>query len=52
LSLTWQAVAGLNWAFAEHWSLTLAYRALGIDRSGAVEDGILHGPLLGLGLRF
>jgi len=51
-SLTWQAVAGLNWAFAEHWSLTLAYRALGVDRSGAVEDAILHGPLLGLGLRF
>lgn len=49
--LTWQVAAGFNWAFAEHFSLVLAYRALGVDRSSAIE-GILHGPMLGLGLRF
>jgi len=51
-SLTWQVAAGFNWAFAEHWSFILSYRALGVDRSGALEDAILHGPLVGLGLSF
>ena len=51
-SPTWQAAAGLQWAFAEHFSLVLAYRALGVDRKSALESAILHGPLIGLGLRF
>ena len=46
------AAAGLNWRVAEHWSLVLAYRGLGVNPSGAVDRAILHGPLLGLGLRF
>jgi hypothetical protein len=48
---TWQAAAGVNWAFAEHFGLVLAYRALGVDRNGVI-DGIMHGPMIGLGLRF
>ena len=51
-SPTWQASAGFNWEFAEHWGLVVAYRALGVDRPGAIENAILHGPLVGLGLRF
>jgi hypothetical protein len=51
-SPTWQAAAGLQWAFAEHFSFVLAYRALGVDRKNALESAILHGPLIGLGLRF
>lgn len=52
--LTWQAMAGLEWRFAEHFSTSIAYRALGIDRSeqGAVDDAILHGPQIGFGVRF
>ncbi len=50
-SPTWQAAAGVNWAFSEHLGLVLAYRALGVDRSGAIV-GIMHGPMVGLGLRF
>jgi hypothetical protein len=51
-SPTWQAAAGFQWAFAQHFSLVLAYRALGVDRKSALESAILHGPLIGLGLRF
>ena len=50
-SPTWQAAAGVNWELSEHFGLVLAYRALGVDRSGAIV-GIMHGPLIGLGLRF
>ena len=52
--LTWQAMAGIEWRFARHFSVNAAYRALAIDRAeqGVVEDAVLHGPQLGFGVRF
>jgi hypothetical protein len=49
---TWQALLGANWAMSEHWNLILAYRGLGLDRSNALENTTLHGPLLGIGFRY
>jgi hypothetical protein len=51
--LAWQGVLGGQWRFAKPVSLLLAYRALGLDRSGGnVDRFILHGPLLGLAVHF
>jgi hypothetical protein len=51
-SPTWQAAAGIDWSISEHVGLVVAYRALGVDRSRALESAILHGPLIGLVLNF
>ncbi len=49
---SWQAMLGANWAMSEHWSLLVAYRALGITRSNALEDMTMYGPQIGIGVRF
>jgi hypothetical protein len=51
---TWQALAGVNWQFAKGYTLKLGYRELSWDysHSGVVWDMKLHGPYVGLGIRF
>jgi len=49
---TWQGMAGLRWQFSEHVFALGAYRSLQAKRSGAVGKLTLHGPMLGLGVRF
>lgn len=49
---TWQAMIGSRIALSEHWSLQTGYRALGIERSDALSDAILHGPQIGALFRF
>lgn len=50
--LTWQAMLGSRIRITDHVSLTNGYRALGVQRSGAVDNGIIHGPQLGVLLSF
>lgn len=52
--LTWQAFAGIGYGFNPRWSVTAGYRALGVDfqRSWFELDVIMHGPVVGVGLRF
>ena len=51
-SLTWQAMLGTRWQFAKHWSTEAGYRALGIQRSGALDNGILYGPQISMIFNF
>jgi len=51
-SLTWQGMLGSEIHVTDHVSLTWGYRALGIERDGAVADTILHGPQIGALFRF
>jgi hypothetical protein len=52
--LTWQAFAGLNWEYAKDHILKFGYRELSWDYSsgGVTWDMKLHGPYVGLGIRF
>jgi opacity protein-like surface antigen len=53
-NLTWQALVGLNWQVAKDYTVKLGYRELSWDYSsgGVVWDMKLHGPYVGLGIRF
>jgi hypothetical protein len=53
-SLTWQALVGVNWQVARDYTVKLGYRELSWDYSsgGVVWDTKLHGPYIGLGIRF
>ncbi len=50
--LTWQGVLGGSFNLSEHWSLTGAYRALGVNRDSAIRNTILYGPQFGAIYRF
>ncbi|RIL03885.1 MAG: hypothetical protein DCC71_14845 [Proteobacteria bacterium] len=50
--LTWQAMLGSQLQLSEHWALRAGYRALGVNRDTAFDDGILHGPQIGAVFRF
>jgi hypothetical protein len=50
--LTWQGMIGSQFQISEHWGLQNGYRALGVDRDGALESTILHGPQIGVFVRF
>lgn len=50
--LTWQGMIGGSYALGEHWSLTAAYRAIGINRDPPVTRSILYGPQFGAVYRF
>jgi hypothetical protein len=45
--LTWQGFLAGRWQFSRHVSAVLGYRALGVQRSGALDNAVLYGPLLG-----
>jgi hypothetical protein len=45
--LTWQGMLGARWHFAKHWSVVGGYRALGVQRPGALDNAVLYGPLIG-----
>jgi len=51
-SLTWQGMLGGSFDLSEHWSLTAAYRALGLNRDTAIRNTILYGPQFGAVFRF
>ena len=51
-SLTWQAMLGTRWQFATHWAVEGGYRALGIQRSGALDNGIFYGPQISMIFNF
>jgi hypothetical protein len=51
-SLTWQGMLGARWQFAKHWSTELGYRALGVQRNGALDNGILYGPQISMIFNF
>lgn len=50
--LTWQGMIGGSFDLSEHWSLTAAYRALGVNRDSAIRNTILYGPQFGAVFRF
>ena len=50
--LTWQGMIGGSFDLSEHWSLTAAYRALGVNRDTAIRNTILYGPQFGAVFRF
>jgi hypothetical protein len=45
--LTWQAMLGARWHFAKHWNVVGGYRAIGVQRPGALDNAVLYGPLIG-----
>jgi hypothetical protein len=51
-----QLIVGLNWQFAEHFSLKAGYRYLnqdyGDDDQGFTWDMSAYGPFLGICIRF
>jgi opacity protein-like surface antigen len=53
---TYQAIAGVNWQFSEHFSLKAGYRYVyqdyEDDDDGFKWDVASHGPYLGVGMRF
>ena len=51
-SLTWQAMLATRWQFARHWSTEVGYRALGVQRNGALDNGILYGPQISMLFNF
>jgi hypothetical protein len=51
-SLTWQGMLGSRWQFAKHWAVEGGYRALGVQRSGAVDKAILYGPQISMIFNF
>ncbi len=50
--LTWQGMLGSEIRLTDHVSLTTGYRALGVERDGAVRNTIIHGPQIGALFRF
>jgi len=46
--LTWQGMLGARWQFANHFSVFGGYRALGVQRPGALDNAVLYGPLIGV----
>jgi opacity protein-like surface antigen len=51
---TWQSLAGIGYDIDETWFLKAGYRALGVDyKNGTFRlDAIIHGPVVGVGIRF
>jgi hypothetical protein len=45
--LTWQGFLAARWQFSGHVSAVAGYRALGVQRPGALDNAILYGPLIG-----
>jgi opacity protein-like surface antigen len=50
--LTWQAMLGSQFQLSERWGIQTGYRALGVDKGGALESTVLHGPQIGAFVRF
>lgn len=52
--LTWSALATVNYAFTDHFSVSAGYKVLDVDyrRHGHVFDTRLSGPVIGLTYRF
>jgi hypothetical protein len=52
--VTWQALATLNYAFNDRWSISGGYKALAVDYSSDdyVYDTVLSGPAIGASIRF
>jgi hypothetical protein len=50
--LTWQAMLGSQFHVSERWGFQTGYRALGVDRNSTFESTILHGPEIGVFVRF
>jgi opacity protein-like surface antigen len=52
--ITYQAIAGVNWQFSEHFSAKLGYRYLyqDYDNNGFVWKMAAYGPYIGVGIRF
>lgn len=50
--LTWQAMLGQQFQISEHWGFQGGYRALAVDRNSTFESIILHGPQIGVFVRF
>jgi opacity protein-like surface antigen len=52
--LTWQAAAGVNYAYSKSVSLKFGYRYMSIDydKGGIVYDVTMQGPYLAVGIRF
>lgn len=52
--LTWNAQVGMDWRFAEAWSLGVAYRIFDVDynHDGFIYDVRTDGPEIGVGHRF
>jgi len=48
---TWQALPRVEWRFAEHWGVSVGYRAIGIKK-GRADDTIEYGALIGVGYLF
>ena len=53
-NLSWSALATINYAFTDHFSVSAGYKVLDVDynRGGHVFDTRLSGPILGLTYRF
>jgi hypothetical protein len=50
--LTWQGMLGSQIQVTDHFGFQTGYRALGVQRSGALDNTILHGPQLGMFVNF
>jgi hypothetical protein len=48
---TWQALPRVEWRFAQHWAVSVGYRAIGIKK-GRADDTIEYGALIGVGYTF
>lgn len=50
----WDLFAGLSYDFASMWSVSVGYRALGVNyrSDGFIYDVVQHGPLVGISARF
>ena len=51
---TWQALASVNYAFNDRWSLRGGWRYLDIQKEmgGLDVETELNGPIIGVGIRF
>jgi opacity protein-like surface antigen len=51
---TWQALASVNYAFNDRWSLRGGWRYLDIQKeiSGLDAETVFNGPIIGVGIRF
>ena len=46
-NLTWQGMIGGSFDISDHWELTAAYRAIGVNRDIPIRQTILYGPQIG-----
>ena len=51
-NLTWQGMLGGSFDISDHWALTAAYRAIGVNRDAPIKNTILYGPQIGATFSF